>query len=166
MATAKMGDRVKFNFTGKLADGTIFDTTYEDTECTTDACETDDCRCDTDGCGCESGPVELVIGEEDFFPKVEQALVGLAPGEKKTVTVSVDDAFGAYDDEKIFQVDRAELPDDLVPEVGQELVITGEDDESFGVTITEIGDENVTFDGNHPLAGKDLIFELELVEIA
>lgn len=165
MATAKTGDRVKFNFTGTLKDGTIFDTTYDDVDCTTDACETEDCRCDTDGCGCESGPVELVIGEEAFFPQVEEALVGMAPGEKKSVTVSAADAFGPYEDEKVFQVGRDELPEDLDPQVGLELVVTGDDDEGFEVTITEVGDENVTFDANHPLAGQDLTFELELAEI-
>ena len=89
----------------------------------------------------------------------------MAPGEKKRVTVVAADAFGEYDDEKVFTVGRDQLPDDLQPEVGQELVLTDEHDESIGVTVIEISDVDVTFDSNHPLAGEELTLEVELVEI-
>ena len=89
----------------------------------------------------------------------------MAPGEKKTVRVLAADAFGDYEDDKVFTVGRAELPDDLRPEEGDELVLTDEHDESIGVVVLEVTPETVTFDANHPLAGEDLNFEIELVEI-
>jgi peptidylprolyl isomerase len=171
MAQAKQGDRVSIHFTGTLADGTVFDSTYEgeDCGCDDDSCDTGDCGCDDDSCGddcgCESGPMELTLGAAEFFPQIEAALVGMAPGEKKSVTVLAADAFGEHEDEKVFTVGRDQIPDDLHPEVGQELVLTDENDESMGVTVVEVSDVSVTFDANHPLAGEDLTFEIELVEI-
>jgi peptidylprolyl isomerase len=155
MAQAKKGDRVQIHFTGTLKDGTVFDTTLAEAG---DACGCDDCDC-------ENGPMEMVIGEEDFFPVIEEALVGMAPGEKKTVVVAAADAFGEYDEENVYSVNRSELPADLAPEVGLELEVTDEDGESEVVTIIEVTDEDVTLDANHPLAGEDLTFEFELVAI-
>lgn len=159
MSQAKQGDKVRFNFEGRLEDGTVFDTTYE----SIGSC--DDDSCDDDGCGCESGPMEIEIGAEDFFPQVEQALIGMAPGEKKTITIACEDAFGDYDEEKVFNVGRDQFPDSINPEVGDDLELTGDDDESMTVTVIEISGSEVTLDANHPLAGEDLIFDLELLEI-
>jgi peptidylprolyl isomerase len=158
MAQAKKGDKVRINFTGKLEDGSIIETTLEAQECCTD----DDCG---DDCGCEHGPMELTIGEEDFFPMVEDALIGMSPGETKTVAIPTAEAFGDYDTEAVFTVEKELLPDDLTPEVGDELVLTGEDGEELEVTVVEITDTAITFDANHPLAGEDLTYEIELVEI-
>lgn len=155
MAQAKKGDRVQIHFTGTLKDGTVFDTTLAE--------ESDACGCDD--CGCDNGPMEMVIGEEDFFPVIEEALIGMAPGEKKTVVVAAADAFGEYDEENVYSVNRSELPADLAPEVGLELEVTDEDGESEVVTVIEVTDEDVTLDANHPLAGEDLTFEFELVAI-
>jgi len=167
MAQAKKGDRVTINFIGTLEDGTVFDTTFPDPEaaCSTDDCSTDDCGSDDCGCCDESGPMELVIGEDDFFTQIEEALVGMAPGEKKTVKIPAEDAFGEYDEDKVFTVPRGEIPDDIYPEVGQELELTGEDDEILEVTVIEVDEENITLDANHPLAGEDLSYEVELYEI-
>ncbi|MDY0270880.1 FKBP-type peptidyl-prolyl cis-trans isomerase [Trichloromonas sp.] len=162
MAQAKKGDRVTINFIGTLEDGTVFDTTFPDTE---SACSTDDCGLDDCGCCCESGPMELVIGEDDFFTQIEEALIGMAPGEKKVVKIPAEDAFGDYDEDKVFTVPRSEIPDDIYPEVGQELELTGEDDEIIEVTVIEVDDEQITLDANHPLAGEDLSYEVELYEI-
>jgi len=161
MAQAKKGDRVTINFVGTLEDGTVFDSTLETDmdSCSTDECSSDDCCCG------ETGPMELVIGEDEFFTQVEEALVGMAPGEKKTVVIPAEDGFGDYDEEKVFQVKRSDVPDDIYPEVGQELELTGEDDEILEVTVIEVSDEDITFDANHPLAGEDLTYEVELVEI-
>ncbi len=160
MAKVKKGDRVSINFNGTLEDGTIFDTTFgEEEDCESEGCGSDDC-----GCG-ESGPMELVIGEEEFFLQVEEALIGMTPGEKKTVTIPAEDAFGDYDEEKVFTVNRTQLPQDLRPEIGQELELTGEDDDSLLVAVVEMTDETVTFDANHPLSGEDLKYEFELMEI-
>jgi peptidylprolyl isomerase len=166
MAQARMGDTVKFDFVGRLDDGTIFDTTLDNEACDPDACETDDC--DDDGCGCgghQAGPMELTIGAGEFFPQIEEALIGMAPGEKKTVVIPVDEAFGEYVEERVFTVPRNDLPDDLDPEIGDQIGLTGEDDETIGVTVLEVTDEAITFDANHPLAGEDLTFDIELVEI-
>lgn len=169
MAQAKKGDRVKIEFTGTLEDGTIFDTTLDSGECDTHDCESDACcddDCSDDECGCnESGPMELTIGGGEFFEKIEEALVGMAPGEKKTLVIPAEEAFGDYDEEKVFTVPRSDLPEDLVPEVGQELVLSNEDDEEIGVAVVEVTADSVTFDANHPLAGEDLTYEFELVEI-
>ncbi|MBV5323583.1 FKBP-type peptidyl-prolyl cis-trans isomerase [bacterium] len=154
MAQAKKGDKVRINFTGKLEDGSIIETTFDDAEC-----------CDEDSGCCEHGPMELTIGEEEFFPMVEDALIGMSPGETKTVAIPTAEAFGDYDTEAVFTVEKELLPDDLTPEVGDELVLTGEDGEELEVTVVEITDTAITFDANHPLAGEDLTYEVELVEI-
>ncbi len=160
---AKKGDRVRIDFTGTLEDGTIFATTLE-----FDDCECDEGGCDSgagDDCGCESGPLELTIGEDEFFAEVEKALVGMAPGEKKKVTIPAEEAFGEYDDDMVFVVPRDQLPADLSPEVGQELELTDEEGEIVEVAVVEVNDDNVTIDANHPLAGENLTYEFELVEI-
>ena len=167
MAIAKVGDKVRINYTGTLEDGSVFDTTIKEEGC----CQDDDCGCsdddgcDDDGCGCESGPMELTIGNEEFFPQVEEALVGMAPGEKKTVTIPAVDAFGEYDEEEVFSISRDQLTGDIVPEVGMELELTGDDDEPVEVTVVEVSDDTLTVDANHPLAGEDITYEIELLEI-
>lgn len=159
MALAKSGDKVKINFTGTLEDGTVIDTTYEDHD------HSHDCGCDDDGCGCETGPMELVIGKEEFFPQIEEALVGMTPGERKKLTINAADAFGEYDEEKVFSIGRDQIPADITPEVGQELEFTGDDDEVLEVTVVEVTNDAVLLDANHPLAGEDITYEFELVEI-
>ena len=109
---AKPGDRVKFNFNGTLEDGTLFDTTYEGSGgCESGDCDCgdDNCNCSDGGCGCgdPAGPMELEIGAENFFPQVEAALIGMAVGDKKTITIKTEDAFGEYDAEQVSAVPRA-----------------------------------------------------------
>jgi peptidylprolyl isomerase len=165
MAQAEKGNRVRIDYTGRLEDGTIFDSTLESDDCGHDDCDTEVCDDEECGCGCESGPMELTIGGGDFFPQIEEALVGMAPGEKKSVTIPAEEAFGEYDETKVFTVPRSDMPEDLKPEVGDQLVLSNDDDEEMGVTVTGVSDDSVTFDANHPLAGEDLTFELQLVEI-
>ena len=155
MRQAKKGDRVRINFNGKLADGSLIDSTYPDPQH----------DCSDDQCGHEAGPMDLVIGEEHFYVPIEEALIGMAPGEKKTVTISPDDAFGDYNPENVFTIKRSEFPAEITPEVGQGLEVTGEDDEVYMVTIVDVTEEEVSLDTNHPLAGEDLTYEFELVEI-
>lgn len=169
MAQAKQGDKVRIDLVGTLADGTVFQSTLE-----SDECESDDCGCDADGCGhdhgdddgcgCAGGPLDVEIGAGEVFPQIEVALVGMAPGEVRTVTIVAADAFGEHDEENVVTIPRTQLPPDLDPEVGEELVLTG-DDEHFGVTVIEVSAESITFDSNHPLAGEDLTFEITLREI-
>jgi peptidylprolyl isomerase len=170
MTQAKQGDKVRIDLVGTLDDGTIFQSTLA-----SDACDDDDCGCDDDGCshdhavdegcGCASGPIDVQIGTGEIFPQLEQALIGMAPGETRRVTIAAAEAFGAYDEENVVTIPRNQLPDDLDPEVGEELVLTGEDDEAFGVTVAEVSAESITFDSNHPLAGEDLTFDITLREI-
>lgn len=169
MTQAKQGDKVKINYTGRLEDGSIFDTTLEDEssadQCESGECDSGECESDDCGCGCESGPLEMVIGEGELFPQVEAALVGMVPGEKKTVTISAEEGFGEFDEAKVFSVPVADLPEDFDAEEGDELILSGEDDEEIGVTVVEKTAEEITFDANHPLAGQNLTFEVELLEI-
>ncbi len=170
MAQAERGNTVTINFTGTLDDGTVFDSTLEDAECNEDECCDEGCEdgCEDDECGCgghESGPMTFILGEEILFPQIDAAIVGMAPGEKKTVKIAAADAFGEYDKEKVFTVPRSELPEDLIPEVGDELCLSNDDDEELEVTVLEAGEDQVTFDANHPLAGEDVTFEIELVSI-
>lgn len=164
MSTAKKGDSVLFNYTGKLEDGTVFDSTYEDS-CSSDDCSSGDCSTDDCGCGHETGPMKIVLGAGEFFPQIEEALIGMSKGEKRSIIVPSADAFGEFDESKLFTVAVTDLPADFDAEVGDELILSGDDDEELGVTVIEKNAEEITFDANHPLAGNDLSFDLELVEI-
>lgn len=149
MAQAKHGDRVKVHYTGKLEDGEVFDSS----------------ECQDEGCGCESGPLEFVVGEGDVIPGFDAAVVGMSPGDSKEVKIPMNEAYGPYQDELVGIVERSRLPEGIVPEVGGQLEVTGEDGEVFPVLITEITETDVTLDANHPLAGRDLTFDIRLVEI-
>lgn len=162
---ARQGDRVTINYTGTLSDGTVFDTTLDIAECSHDDCDSaehDDGDC---GCGCHGGPMDLTIGAGQLFPEIDAALVDMTPGQKKSVTIPARDAFGEYDEEKVFSVPRSDLPSDLEPAVGDELILANENDEELGVAVTAVDAATITFDANHPLAGEDLTFEVELVAI-
>lgn len=151
MKQAKQGDKVKVRFTGKLDDGTVVDSS-------------EDCSCES--CECEDDRLEFTIGDEQVIPGLEEAVLGMQPGEKKTVRITAEHAYGPYDDEMIMMVDRKDIPEEIAPEVGQTLELTDEEGESFLVTVTEITEESVALDANHPLAGQDINYDLELIEIA
>jgi peptidylprolyl isomerase len=141
MPPAKANDTVRVHYTGKLADGTIFDTS--------------------------SGqpPLEFVLGRQQMIPGFEAAVLGLSPGERRDATLPPDQAYGPHHPQLVIEVERSKYPPDLTPQLGQRLTITGQDGRSAVVTVVAIGERTVTLDGNHPLAGKDLIFSVELVEI-
>jgi len=151
MAQAKQGDCVRINFVGRLTDGSIVDSSED--------------LCGEDDCGHESGPLEFTIGEEEVIPGLEQALVGMQPGEKKTVEISCDMAYGPRDEEMVMVVPRSDLPAELEPDVGDVLEVTDDEEGDFAVTVTGVSADSVTLDANHPLAGEDLVFEVELVEV-
>ena len=149
MSQAKTGDKVTVHYTGRLEGGEVFDSS----------------ECHEDDCGCESGPLEFTIGEGNVIPGFEQAIIGMSPGDSKTVVIPVDQAYGERVDEMVAVVDRTEIPADLVLEVGNQLEVTQQDGNVFPVIITEVTESNVTLDANHPLAGKELTFDLRLVTI-
>ena len=135
------GDTVQVNYTGKLADGTVFDSSI----------------------GRE--PLEFTLGTGQVIPGFEKAVLGMKVGEKKTVTIPVDEAYGPHHDDLVAEVPREKLPEDITPEVGQQLGVKRTDGGTSIVTIISVSDNAVTIDANHPLAGKDLTFEIELVKI-
>jgi len=138
---AKTGDTVKVHYTGKLDDGTVFDSSN----------------------GRE--PLQFTIGEGQVIPGFEQAVTGMKPGESQTVKIPVEEAYGPYQQELVLVVGQDQFPADLEPEVGQQLQITQADGKVTVVTVTGISESGVILDANHPLAGKDLTFEIELMEI-
>ena len=149
MAQAKQGDTVKVHYTGKLDDGSVFDSS----------------ECSDEGCDCPSGPFEFTIGQGQVIPGFEQAIIGMNPGDQKTIHIPVDQAYGERIEDMVAVVDRKDIPQDLALELGNQLEVTQEDGSCFPVVITDITDSSVTLDANHPLAGRDLTFELKLMEI-
>ncbi|MBD3320846.1 MAG: peptidylprolyl isomerase [Chitinivibrionales bacterium] len=142
MSKAKQGDTVKVMYTGKLEDGTVFDKNSEE------------------------NLLEFTIGQNKVIPGFEQAIVDMEVGEKKNVKIGSDNAYGPYNKEAVIETSRSVLPENIDPKVGQRLQAQDKGGNPFVVTITQLTDNSVTLDGNHPLAGKDLDFEIALKEIA
>lgn len=171
MAQAKTGDRVKVHYTGTLTDGSVFDSSESDTRNS----ENHSCGCGSakdgaDGCGSgcgssESDPMEFVIGAGQLIPKFEAAVIGLEPGQGITVSIQADDAYGQRAEEMVAVIDRSEIPADINPEPGHQMEVILEDGSPLPVLVTEVTDTTITLDGNHPLAGRDLIFAIRLIEI-
>lgn len=141
MATAKLGDTVKVHYKGTLEDGAVFDSSEN------------------------MDPLEFTLGEGDVIPGFENAVLGMNTGETKTVIISPEEGYGDPDEELIMVVDRSEIPPEIHPEIGMVLKASAQDGSSTHIVITDISDKDVTLDGNHPLAGLDLTFEIELIEI-
>jgi len=142
MAQAQTGNTVRIHYTGKLEDGTVFQS--------------------SDG----GDPLEFELGKQQVLPGIEKAVTGMDVGESKTTTIPAAEALGPHRPELVAVVERSELPDDLEPAVGQQLLMREAGGQELRVTVTDTDDSSVTLDGNHPLAGQDLTFDLELVEIA
>jgi peptidylprolyl isomerase len=154
MAQAKSGDKVKVHYTGTLEDGSVFDSSEGDCE------DTGDC-----GCGDHGGPMEFVIGGGQLIPLFEAAVIGLKPGQSTTVTIKADDAYGQRAEEMVAVLQRSEIPAEINPEPGQQMEVILEDGSPMPVLVTETTETTITLDANHPLAGRDLTFNIRLVEI-
>ncbi|MDK9706060.1 MAG: peptidylprolyl isomerase [Desulforhopalus sp.] len=141
MTKAKMGDRVSVHYTGKLADGSIFDSTAGEE------------------------PMVFTLGEDELIDGFEEGILNMSAGEKKTVILPPEKAYGERDEEMLIEVPLAEMPPEFEFAVGDELELTDENDEPMVVTVYQINDDSVILDGNPPLAGETLTFELELVAI-
>ena len=141
MIRATRMDTVKVHYTGRLADGTVFDRTTEDR------------------------PLHFIVGKGEVIAGFEEAVDGMYQGESKTVTIPCAKAYGASNPDHIEEIERDQLPDDLNLQVGKQLEITRQDGSSFRVMVTALTDQTVTLDANHPLAGKDLVFDITLEEV-
>jgi peptidylprolyl isomerase len=142
MTGVKLGDKVKVHYTGKLDSGEVFDSTED------------------------KGPLAFTVGEGTVIPGFEQAMIGMNPGDEKTVKISAIRAYGPYQKQLVVEVDKDKFIDDIDPEIGQRFQVSQPDGKKFVVTVASIEGTTVTLDANHPLAGKDLTFNINLLEVA
>lgn len=141
MTTAKPGDTVRVHYTGRLDDGSEFDSSSQ------------------------RDPLEFTLGEGAVIPGFESAVFGMAEGETKTVDVAAADAYGARDETRIQTVDRARVAPEVALEIGTRLKATDPAGRVLALTVVGLSEHTVTVDANHPLAGRDLTFDIELLEI-
>ncbi len=141
MGQAKHGDTIRVHYTGKLEDGTEFDSSRD------------------------KDPIEFKVGSGSLIPGFEKGVIDMTIGEKKTITIAPDEAYGEKHEELVAKIDKENFPSDISPEIGMPLQIKQPDGENINVIITEILEDSVTLDANSPLAGKTLTFDIELVEI-
>ncbi len=141
MSPVATGDTVKVTYTGRLTDGTVFDT--------------------SEG----KQPLTFILGRQEVIPGFEKAIEGMVMGEKKTVTISAEEGYGPHHERLVDSIPRSELPDDLNLVEGGQLEVTRKDGSIFHLLVLGIEGENVTLDANHPLAGKELTFEIDLLEV-
>jgi peptidylprolyl isomerase len=141
MTTAKSGDTVRIHYTGTLDDGTEFDSS--------------------------SGrdPLEFALGGGQVIPGFDSAVDGMAVGENKTVTIPPGEAYGERHEQLVQEVPKSALPDEIDPAVGMHLQSRSPEGQVMNLVVTEVADASITVDGNHPLAGQALTFDIELVEI-
>jgi FKBP-type peptidyl-prolyl cis-trans isomerase 2 len=140
--TATVGDTVKVHYTGRLVDGTEFDSSRG------------------------AAPLQVTLGKGETIAGFEDAIVGMAPGEQKSVTIPCNDAYGERNEAMTQTLPRAVIPEDIELEVGLVLSARSPEGQTVSFTVAAFDDEDVTVDGNHPLAGQDLVFDLELVAVA
>lgn len=143
-ATAKEGDRVRVHYTGRLEDGQVFDSSRDD-----------------EGKG---EPLEFTIGAGQVIPGFDEAVRGMSVGETKTVEIESEDAYGPRREGLVATIERERAQFPVEPQVGMSLALPLQDGRQIEVVVTEVTDQHVTIDGNHPLAGEKLIFDVELVE--
>jgi peptidylprolyl isomerase len=141
MAHAQEGDTVHIHYTGRLDDGTVFDSSRE------------------------RDPLSFTLGSGQVIKGFDAAVAGMSEGENKTATISPEAAYGPRRDELELTYPREQFPDDMEPEVGQMLQMQTGDGQTFQVQVTEVHDDSIGLDANHPLAGKELTFDIELVKI-
>ena len=139
---AKSGDTVTVHYTGKLSDGTVFDSSRD------------------------RQPLTVPLGQQRVIPGFEQAILGMSAGETKTTTIAAADAYGPHQAEMVVEFGRDTLPPDVDVELGQELQLQTATGQSIPARVVETTDSGIKVDANHPLAGQDLTFDIELLEIA
>ena len=141
MSDAKAGDTVRIHYTGTLQDGSTFDSSAG------------------------RDPLEFTLGAGQVIPGFDKAVDGMSTGEEKTVEIPCDEAYGPHDPNGRQNFPRANVPDDVPLEIGTRLQLSTPTGQPVMVTVADVSDETVVLDANHPLAGQDLTFKIELVEI-
>ena len=141
MSKVKDGDTVKVHYTGKLENGEVFDTSRE------------------------QEPFEFTVGNKAVIPGFEKGVVGMEVGDTKTIEIPPEEAYGVKQDQLVVEVNKSEFPDEITPAIGQRLQIRQQDGNPIIVTITDLTEDIITLDANHPLAGYTLFFDVELVDI-
>ena len=141
MSQVKENDTVKVHYTGKLSNGQVFDSSQ----------------------GRE--PLEVALGQGMLIPGFEKALIDMKVNDKKTVNIPKEEAYGEVQQELFHKVDNSQLPEDIKPEIGMGLTSRSEDGSEHQFRVAKVNEDHIIVDGNHPLAGQDLTFDLELVEI-
>ena len=141
MSEAKQGDTVRVHYTGKLKDGQVFDSSRQ------------------------RDPLELTLGAGHVIPGFEQAIEGMTPGQSKSVDIPVAEAYGDREDDKVININRSTVKVDDNIQVGQQVQLKTKDGNNLVAVVSDLSEATVTLDANHPLAGKDLVFDVELMEI-
>lgn len=141
MAQASAGDTVKVHYTGKLEDGTVFDSSRD------------------------REPLEFTLDAGQIIPGFEEAVEGMEEGEETTVEIPPEKAYGMHQEDAVMEFPLEQLPDEIEPQVGMQLQLQSANGQAFPARVTEVGDATVVLDANHPLAGETLTFDIELVEI-
>lgn len=142
MSKAKDGDTVKVHYTGTLENGEVFDTSKE------------------------KEPLEFTLGQGQLIPGFENAVVGLSVGDTTKIDIPSAEAYGEVREDLVINVPKDQLPGDVEPQIGMQLQVNQPDGQPIPVRVTDITDAELKLDANHPLAGKDLTFEIELVNVA
>lgn len=141
MNTVKKGDTIRVHYTGKLTSGELFDS--------------------SEG----RDPLEFQVGAGHVIRGFDDGVLQMQVGDKRTIQIPVDQAYGPRNEDLIMEFPADRLPEDLKPEEGMQLQLNNEQGQNFPVVVRAVSAESITLDGNHPLAGEELIFDIELVEI-
>ncbi|MBT8330982.1 MAG: peptidylprolyl isomerase [Deltaproteobacteria bacterium] len=141
MKEAQVGDLVSVHYTGKLNDGEVFDSTKD------------------------RDPLEFTLGKEELLAGFENGVVGMKPGESRSVTLEPENAFGDRREDLLLKLPMKEIPQNITPSVGLQLKLSNASGNDMTVVVTEVGEDSVTLDGNHPLSGQTVVFDIELLEI-
>ena len=141
MQEAQVGDLVSVHYTGKLTNGEVFDSSRD------------------------RDPLKFTLGNKELLGGFEDGVVGMKPGETKSLTLNPEQAFGDRREDLVLKLPKTDFPQHITPSVGLQLKMGNANGANLTVVITEVGEDSVTLDGNHPLAGQTIVFDIELIEI-
>ncbi|MCA9165401.1 MAG: peptidylprolyl isomerase [Pirellulaceae bacterium] len=141
MANAKLGDTVVLHYTGRLDDGSVFDSSEQ------------------------REPLRVTLGETGLIPGFEEAVIGMEPGDSKTAKIPAESAYGPRRDDMVVEFNRGELPAQFDPSVGQQVQLRTQSGQPIPARVIDVNDDAVKLDANHPLAGEALTFDIRLVEL-